>query len=87
MNRTIAHTIRVVASLLRRDVRDLFKGDGKIVDDGFLRTLGKALQEAGLGQELADEVVAEVRLASFGRVIQEDTVIKFIKPRLRATFG
>ena len=50
MSHSITNTIRVIAGLLKRDVRDLFKTQGIIVDDEFLDELRKTIHKTDVGQ-------------------------------------
>ncbi len=83
MTRGITNTIRVVTTLLNRDVRDLLKVGGKVVDDEFLDELRRTLQEAGFGQDESEWLVAEVRSTWHGRIVQEDELLQHIKMRVR----
>ncbi len=83
MIRPITNTIQEVARLLNRDVRDLFKAQGIIVDDGFLDELGRLLHKAGVDQKLTEYLVAEVGSAWRGRIVQMDQVLEVIRIRLR----
>lgn len=83
MPRGITNTIRVVTTLLNRDVRDLLKVGGKVVDDEFLGELRRSLQEAGLSQDESEWLAAEVRSAWHGRIVQKDELLQTLEMRTR----
>jgi fused signal recognition particle receptor len=69
--------------LLKTDVRDLFKAEGRLVDDDFLDELVEALVKTDMGikpaQAIADRVGDEFR----ARVVQWDDVLVTIKAQLK----
>jgi hypothetical protein len=83
MTRGITNTIRVVVSLLSRDVRNLFRGSGRIVDDEFLDELRNSLPKVGVDQSASEWVVEQVRSTWRGRTVQMDQVLQTIRMRVR----
>jgi fused signal recognition particle receptor len=69
--------------LLYTDVRDLFKSQGRLVDESFGNDLFEKLVKIDMGvdagQEIADEIVATFR----ARVVQEQEIIENIKGQLK----
>ena len=69
--------------LLKTDVRDLFKAEGRLVDDDFLDELVEALVKTDMGikpaQAIADRVGDEFR----ARVVHWDDVLVTIKAQLK----
>ena len=51
-------------ALLNTDVRDLFKAQGRLVDDAFLNELFEMLIKTDMGVEAAQEIVDEIGTAS-----------------------
>ncbi|MCC9599331.1 signal recognition particle-docking protein FtsY [Stieleria sp. JC731] len=68
---------------LNTDIRDLFKGEGRLVDDEFLGELfGKLIRTdmgAGPAEELRDEIAKKFR----GRKVQFEEVIESITEQIR----
>ena len=49
------------AQVLATDVRDLFKREGRLVDDAFLEELRGALVRTDMGPAAAEAIVTDVR--------------------------
>ena len=58
--------LKKTRSLLNTDIRDLFKTEGRLVDDAFLDELFEMLVKTDMGVEAAQETVDEIR-AQFPR--------------------
>ncbi|HUS40757.1 MAG: signal recognition particle-docking protein FtsY [Pirellulales bacterium] len=75
--------LQKTSRLLKTDVRDIFKSEGRLVDDAFLEELVDALVKTDMGirpsQAITDRVAAEFR----GRVVHWDDVLATIKTRLK----
>jgi len=87
MTHSITNTIRAIANLLQRDVRDLFKAQGKLVNNEFLNELRNSLHEAGVGQNTTEQMVADVDSAWHGRIVPMEQVVELLKMRLREALG
>jgi hypothetical protein len=80
-------TIQLIASFLIRDVRDLFKAHGTLVDNRFLDTPRTAVERAGVGQDVATQVLIDVASAWRGRLVQMEQITEVVKLRIREAFG
>jgi fused signal recognition particle receptor len=71
------------AQLLHTDIRDIFKGGGRLVDESFIQEFFEKLVKTDMGvvaaQELVDEVVANFK----ARVVEENDVLELIKQKLK----
>ncbi|NBT13887.1 MAG: signal recognition particle-docking protein FtsY [Planctomycetia bacterium] len=72
------------ARLLGTDVRDLFKREGRLVDEAFLEELRGALVRTDMGPAAADAIVADVRDRLRARVVEPDVVVDSIRRELLA---
>jgi signal recognition particle GTPase len=59
------------AKVLSTDVRDLFKREGRLVDDEFLAELRAALVKTDMGPSAAEAIVADVGTRLRARVVEE----------------
>ncbi|MGD0518495.1 MAG: signal recognition particle-docking protein FtsY [Thermoguttaceae bacterium] len=75
--------LKKTAQLLNTDIRDIFKGGGRLVDDSFTQEFFEKLVKTDMGvvaaQELVDEVVANFK----SRVVEENDVLELIKQKLK----
>ncbi len=72
------------AQVLKTDVRDLFKREGRLVDDGFLEELRAVLVKTDMGPSAAEAIVADVRERLRARVVDPDVVLDSIRTQLLA---
>ncbi|MFM8434481.1 MAG: signal recognition particle receptor subunit alpha, partial [Planctomycetia bacterium] len=70
------------AQVLATDVRDLFKREGRLVDDAFLEELRGALVRTDMGPAAAEAIVADVKERLRARVVDPDVVIDSIRRQL-----
>jgi fused signal recognition particle receptor len=70
--------------LLRTDIRDLFKGEGRLVDDAFLEELFEKLVKIDMGVDAAQSMVDEIRDSFRARVVGMDEVLDHMKRSLKA---
>ena len=70
--------------LLSTDVRDLFRAQGRLVDDAFLDELFETLVKTDMGVQAAQETVDEIRTTFRARVVQMEEVIARIKEKLKS---
>jgi fused signal recognition particle receptor len=75
--------LKKTASLLKTDIRDLFKTEGRLVDEAFLDELFEMLVKTDMGVEAAQETVEEIRTTFRARVVQKDDVLRHIKQTLK----
>jgi fused signal recognition particle receptor len=71
--------LKKTTQLLKTDIRDLFKGEGRLVDEVFLDELFATLIKADIGVQAAQETIDEVRSSFRARVVQMEEVIERVK--------
>lgn len=71
-------------SILNTDVRDLFKTEGRLVDDAFCDELFEILVKTDMGVPAAQDAADQVKKEFRGRVVQRDDVIAVVKEKLKA---
>jgi len=76
----LAKTARVLGT----DVRDLFKREGRLVDEAFLEELRAALVRTDMGPTAAEAIVADVRERLRSRVVEPAVVVDSIRRQLLA---
>ena len=69
--------------LLHTDIRDLFKAQGRLVDDSFQSDLFERLVKTDMGVDAAQEIVDEIGKAFRARVVEEPEIIDSIKGQLK----
>lgn len=69
--------------LLKTDIRDLFKKEGRLVDDDFLEELRAFLIRRDIGPQAAEEIVAEIGKAYRARVIHRHEALASMKTKLK----
>ena len=72
------------AQVLQTDVRDLFKREGRLVDEAFLEELRGALVRTDMGPGAADAIVTDVQGRLRARVVDPDVVLDSIRTQLLA---
>ena len=70
--------------LLNTDIRDLFKQQGRLVDESFLTELFETLVKTDMGVASAQEIVEEVRVQYRGRVVEMSDVLATVKSKLKS---
>lgn len=75
--------VQKTAQLLNTDIRDLFKQQGRLVDDEFLGELVAILIRTDMGVGPAAEIRDQVKAEFRGRVVQMSEVLDVIKKKLR----
>ena len=80
----IKEGLKKTLNVLNTDVRDLFKTEGRLVDDAFCEELFETLIKTDMGVPAATEAVDEVKKEFRGRVVQQSDVIAVIKTKLKA---
>lgn len=69
-------------SLLKTDVRDLFKSEGRLIDDAFLDEMRAILFKTDMGYDSVDQIVGEVAKNFRGRVVTLEDVVATWKGKL-----
>jgi len=72
------------ARVLNTDVRDLFKREGRLVDEEFLEELRGTLVRTDMGPAAAEAIVIDVRERLRARVVDPEVVIDSIRRELLA---
>ena len=70
------------AKVLSTDVRDLFKREGRLVDEEFLGELRAALIRTDMGPAAAEAIVDDVRDRLRARVVDPEVVVDSIRRQL-----
>jgi fused signal recognition particle receptor len=70
------------AKLLKTDVRDLFKSEGRLIDEPFLDEMRAILFKTDMGYESVEQIVAEVAKNFRGRVVQLEDVVATWRKKL-----
>ncbi len=71
------------ARLLDTDIRDLFKTEGRLVDDAFLDELVAILIKTDMGVASAQQAIEQVRTDFRGRVVHTEDVVGNLKKKLK----
>lgn len=75
--------LQKTSRLLNTDLRDLFKTEGRLLDDAFIDELMVILVKTDMGVQAAQEAVAEVRSEFRGRVVHLSDVLVTVKKKLK----
>lgn len=75
--------LKKTAQVLNTDIRDLFRQEGRFVDDDFLHELFAILVRTDMGSGPAGQIRDDVQTNFRGRVIEMDNVLETVKKRLR----
>jgi len=79
----IKQGLKKTVQLLNTDVRDLFKAEGRLVDDKFLDELLEILVKTDMGIQAATETVEEIRKNFRGRVVEMGDLLATEKAKLK----
>jgi fused signal recognition particle receptor len=69
--------------LLKTDVRDLFKSEGRLIDQPFLDEMRAILFRTDMGYEAVEQIVDEVAANFRGRVVTLEQILETWKAKLR----
>jgi fused signal recognition particle receptor len=69
--------------LLNTDVRDLFKSEGRLIDQAFLDEMRAILFRTDMGYESVEQIVDEVATNFRGRIVTLEQVLETWKKKLR----
>jgi fused signal recognition particle receptor len=70
--------------LLKTDVRDLFKAEGRLIDEPFLDEMRAILFKTDMGFDAVEQIVEEVATNFRGRVVTLEQVLETWKGKLKA---
>ena len=76
--------LQKTSRLLNTDVRDLFKSQGRLVDEAFLDELLVILVKTDMGVQSAQQIVADVQSEFRGRVVEMADVLATVKKKLKS---
>jgi len=76
--------LKKTSQLLKTDIRDLFKSEGRLVDDAFLEDLFETLIKTDMGVKAAEAIVGEIREAFHARLAQMEEILDHIKAKLKS---
>jgi fused signal recognition particle receptor len=76
--------LKKTTQLLQTDVRDLFKEEGRLVDETFLEELFETLVKTDMGVQAAQETVDEIRANFRARVVRMEEVLDCVKAKLKS---
>lgn len=79
----IKRGLQKTAAVLNTDIRDLFKREGRLVDDAFLAELFAALVRTDMGGGPAAEIRDQIKSEFRGRVIHLAEALESIKTKIR----
>ncbi|QDU56392.1 signal recognition particle-docking protein FtsY [Aeoliella mucimassa] len=79
----IRQGLKKTSQVLNTDVRDLFKSEGRLIDEDFLDDLRAILFKTDMGYDPTEELVAEVAKNMRGRVVHMTDVIDVLKTKLK----
>jgi fused signal recognition particle receptor len=79
----IKQGLKKTTQLLQTDVRDLFKSEGRLVDETFLEELRSILIRTDMGPQAAGQIVDEIATQFRARVIHTKDALAVIKDKLK----
>ncbi len=74
--------LKKTGQLLKTDVRDLFKAEGRLIDQPFLDEMRALLFKTDMGYDAVEKIVAEVATNFRGRVVTLEQVVDTWKKKL-----
>jgi fused signal recognition particle receptor len=80
----IRTALKKTSALLNTDIRDLFKGAGRLVDDEFLTELRAILIKTDMGPAAAGEIVERIGNEYRARVVEITQLLGSVKTELRS---
>ncbi|CAL1151151.1 unnamed protein product [Cladocopium goreaui] len=75
--------LKKTGSLLKTDIRDLFKSEGRLVDDDFLEEARGILFRTDMGYDSTEALVEEIATKLRGRVVQLEEIVEVLKAKLK----
>lgn len=76
--------LKKTTALLNTDIRDLFKREGRLVDEAFLEELFAILVKTDIGVQAARQIVDQVQSDFRGRVVHLEDVLETVRKKLKA---
>ena len=75
--------LKKTGSLLKTDVRDLFKSQGRLIDEDFLEEIRGILFRTDMGYDSVDALVEEIATKMRGRVVELAELVDVLKAKLK----
>jgi fused signal recognition particle receptor len=75
--------LQKTTQLLKTDVRDLFKSQGRLVDDSFQKELFEMLIKTDMGVDVSREIAEEICNTYRARVVEKQEILDEIKKKLK----
>ncbi len=75
--------LKKTGAVLNTDIRDLFKSEGRLIDEGFLEEIRGILFRTDMGYDSTEALVAEIGKQLRGRVVQLEEVVEVLKAKLK----
>lgn len=75
--------LKKTGAILNTDIRDLFKSEGRLIDEGFLEEIRGILFRTDMGYDSTEALVAEIGKQLRGRVVQLEEVVDVLKAKLK----
>ena len=75
--------LKKTGQILKTDVRDLFKSEGRLIDDAFLEEMRGVLFKTDMGFDAVEQIVSEVAKNMRGRVVTLEQVVETWKIKLK----
>jgi fused signal recognition particle receptor len=79
----VRSALKKTTDLLNTDIRDLFKSEGRLVDEEFLKDLFAALVKTDMGTGPAEQIRARIATDFRGRVVHMSELLASVKDELR----
>ncbi len=79
----IRQSLKKTQQILFTDIRDLFKSEGRLIDEVFLEELFAKLIRTDMGITAAQKMVDDIRTNYRGRVVQMEDIVGHIKIGLK----
>jgi fused signal recognition particle receptor len=75
--------LKKTTNVLNTDIRDLFKAEGRLVDDDFLEEVRNVMIKTDMGVVASQEVVSELGRQYRSRRVQMDELLATVKAKLK----
>ncbi|TWT93367.1 Signal recognition particle receptor FtsY [Botrimarina colliarenosi] len=75
--------LKKTGAVLNTDIRDLFKSEGRLIDEEFLEEVRGILFRTDMGYDSTEALVEEIGKKLRGRVVQLEEVVDVLKAKLK----
>jgi fused signal recognition particle receptor len=76
--------LKKTAQILNTDIRDLFKKEGRLIDEAFLEELYATLVKTDMGVTASQAIIDEIKVNQRGRVMEMADVLAIVKSKLKS---